>query len=126
VVEQCAGGLLDALSVGLTARGALGVGRQATVEAARLVGRLGVRGPRTVRGPIPAARTPVSACRLGPCTGRTRCFRALALAGGALDLLVGGVSALDGLLEPGQRRRDVRARELAQRLATNAKVGSLA
>ena len=38
-----------------------------------------------------------------------RGFRAPALAGGALDLLVGGVGALDGLLEPGQRRRDVRA-----------------
>src|SRR4051812_3492996 len=42
--------------------------------------------------------------------------RALVLAGGGLGLVVGGVGALDGLLEPRERRGDVRAGELGERL----------
>ena len=41
---------------------------------------------------------------------------ALLLARGGLGLVVGGVGALDGLLEPGQRRGDVRPGELLERL----------
>jgi hypothetical protein len=41
---------------------------------------------------------------------------AVLLAGGGLGLVIGGVGALDGLLEPAQRRRDVRAGELLERL----------
>src|SRR5215218_1312929 len=99
-------------------------------------------GPAPLAGRSPAARTPARAChhrrRIGSPAGAARLrglvervvglvadrlhvfdvllLGALVLARGGLGLVVGGVGALDGLLEPRQRRRDVRAGELLEGL----------
>src|SRR5215207_9148143 len=105
-----------------------------------IVGSLrGLGPPRWRADPPPPARPPGRATigwRVGPASGRRRlrglvevlvglvdralvdvgldglALGPLPLAGGGLGLVV-GVGALDGLLEPAQRRRDVRAGELA-------------
>jgi hypothetical protein len=51
---------------------------------------------------------------------------ALLLANLGLGLVVGGVGALDGLLEFAQRRGDVRAGELLERLGRDVPVRALA
>src|SRR5215211_8488559 len=99
-------------------------------------------------GRSPAARTPARAChRSGGQSARQRAPPAYAASSsassgpsptgsssstrwrsarccsrGGLGLVVGGVGALDGLLEPGQRRGDVRAGELLERLGRDVLV----
>src|SRR5215216_6653273 len=100
---------------------------------------LGPGPPRWRADPLPPARPPGRATigrRVGPPAGGARLrglvelvrqlvadrllvldallLGALLLASGGLGLVVGGVGALDGLLEPAQRRRDVRAGELLE------------
>jgi hypothetical protein len=144
--QQGARGLLDTFAVGLAARVALGIGERLVVEAAGHGGLLSGLGPAPLAGRSPATRTPVRACHsrvaVRPAGGRRRlrgvvevCVErvvhqravvglgldgmplgVLLLANLGLGLVVGGVGARDGLLELAQRRGDVRAGELVERL----------
>ena len=126
--QQRAGGLLDPLAVGLAARVALVVGERRRLKRRAIVVLLSGLGPAPLAGRSPATRTPARAChpRVAgrPAGGRSRlrgvvevrvelvvdravgglgldrlALGALLLARRGLGLVVGGVGALDGLLE---------------------------